>query len=166
MLFAALNRTDPEKIFMAIHNVETSSLTTGMGARYVGGPDTEAVSNDGISVVKHTTDTTGDLNFAGVVAQDIVADGFGLCQIWGFVDSIYMSFEADKTIGTENFATGGSVLVSAGLAGAWSSGRDIGQINSWLDDMTHQKHVTIWDTVNISSTANDDRFGIGFVRAW
>lgn len=163
MLTKRVHRTEPEKIFMVVHNVEESSITTGFGARYVGGPDTEAVSNDGASVIKHATGTVGDLNFAGVAAQDIVADGYGLVQIWGFADSIAFSFEADKTVGTENFATGGSILISGGLAGTWTSGRDIGTANSWLDNMTHQKHVTVWDTVNISSTAGP--YGSGFVRA-
>lgn len=164
MLVQLLNRTDPEKIFMVCHNVEQSSITTGFGARYVGGPDTEAVSNDGVSVVKHSTGTVGDLNFMGVSKQDIPADGFGLIQVWGFVDSIAMSFEVDKTVGIEDFATGGSILISGGLAGAWTSGRNLGTINSWLDNMVHQKHVTIWDTINISSTENNV-YAIGFVRA-
>lgn len=157
-----INREDAEKIFVVTHNVEESTITTGFGARYVGGPDTEAVSNDGISVVKHATGTAGDINFAGVAKQDIVADGFGLVQCWGFVDSIAMSFEADKTVGTEDFAAGGSVLISAGLAGAWTSGRDLGDANSWLNNATHAKYVMLWDTVNISSTAGP--YGFGFVR--
>lgn len=163
MLIQRVGRTEAEKIFMVCHNVEASTITTGFGARYVGGPDTEATSNDGHSVIKHVTGTAGDLNFAGIAAQDIPADGYGLIQAWGFVNSIAMSFEADKTVGTEDFATGGSVLVSGSLAGAWTSGRDIGTANSWLDNMTHQKHVTLWDTVNISSTAGP--YGKGFVRA-
>ena len=164
MRHARVTRTEVEKIYMVVHNVEESSITTGFGARYVGGPDTEAVSNDGISVIKHATGTAGDLNFSGVAAQDIPADGYGLVQVWGFVDSIAFSFEADKTVGTEDYATGGSVLISGGLAGSWSSGRNIGTANSWLDNMTHAKHVTVWDTVNISSTAGP--YGTGFVRAF
>jgi len=163
MLFQRINRDDAEKVFVVTHNVEETTITTGFGARYVGGPDTEAVSNDGISVIKHATGTPGDINFAGVAAQDILADDFGLVQCWGFVDSIAFSFEADKTVGTEDFATGGSVLVSAGLAGAWTSGRDLGDANSWLNEATHQKYVMVWDTVNISSTAGP--YGFGFVRA-
>ena len=163
MLFQRINRDDAEKIFVVTHNVEESTITTGFGARYVGGPDTEAVSNDGISVIKHATGTAGDINFAGVAAQDILADDFGLVQCWGFVDSIAMSFEADKTVGTEDFATGGSVLISAGLAGAWTSGRDLGVANSWLNNVVHSKYVMLWDTVNISSTAGP--YGQGFVRA-
>ena len=163
MRFQRINREDAEKIFVVTHNVEESTIVKGYGARYVGGPDTEAVSNDGISVVKHSTGTAGDVNFAGVASQDIVADGFGLVQCWGFVDSIAMSFEADKTVGTEDFATGGSVLISAGLAGTWTSGRDIGIDNSWVNVAVMSKYVMLWDTVNISSTAGP--YGFGFVRA-
>lgn len=163
MILQRVNRTDAEKIFVVTHNVEESTITTGFGARYVGGPDTEAVSNDGISVIKHATGTAGDINFAGVASQDILADGFGLVQCWGFVDSIAMSFEADKTVGTEDFATAGSVLISAGLAGSWTSGRDTGEGNSWLNNVVHAKYVMLWDTVNISSTAGP--YGFGFVRA-
>ena len=65
--------------------------------------------------LKHATGTAGDLNFAGVAEQDIVADGYGLVQVWGFVDSIAFSFEADKTVGTEDFATGGSILSQVDL---------------------------------------------------
>ena len=86
MRHARVTRTEVEKVYMVVHNVEESSITTGFGARYVGGPDTEAVSNDGISVIKHATGTAGDLNFSGVAAQDIPADGYGLVQVWGFVD--------------------------------------------------------------------------------
>ena len=163
MIIQRINRTEAEKIFIVCHNVEESTITTGFGARFVGGPDTEAVSNDGASVIKHATGTAGDINFAGVAEKDIVADGVGLVQCWGFVDSIAMSFEADKTVGTEDFATGGSVLISAGLAGAWTSGRDLGAANSWLNNVTHSKYVMLWDTVNISSTAGP--YGSGFVRA-
>jgi len=165
MLIQRVNRTDAEKVFIVVHNVEESTITTGMGARFVGGPDTEAVSNDGISVIKHATGTAGDINFCGVASQDIVADGYGLVQCWGYVNSIAFSFEADKTVGTEDFATGGSVLITGGLAGTWTSGRDIGTANSWLDNVTHRQYLMLWDTVNISSTAQFANWGVGFVRA-
>jgi len=163
MIIQRVNRTDAEKIMVVVHNTEESTITTGFGARYIGGPDTEATSNDGISVIKHATGTAGDINFAGVAIQDIVADGFGLVQCWGFVDSIAMSFEADKTVGTEDFAAGGSVLISAGLAGAWTSTRDIGIDNSWVNVAVMSKYVMLWDTVNISVT--NGPYGFGFVRA-
>ena len=36
LLIQRVNRTDAEKIFMVVHNVEESSITTGFGARFVG----------------------------------------------------------------------------------------------------------------------------------
>jgi len=87
MLFPRVNREDPEKIFTVVHNVDADSITTGMGARYVGGVPAEDVSADGIQAVK--IDSAGGdprmKQFAGIAKRDIPADDFGIVQCWGFV---------------------------------------------------------------------------------
>ncbi len=165
MLTQRVNRTDAEKVFVVVHNTEASSLTTGYGARYVGGADTETASDDGISVVMTTAGIASDLNFAGIAAQDTVADGYGLVQCWGYVDSIAYSFEADKTVGTEDFAIGGSILRQGSLAGTFTSERPAqfaGISTSIVEAVAISRYVMAWDTVNISGGVP---YGPGFVRA-
>ena len=157
MIFPRVNREDPEKIFTVVHNVDGSSITTGMGARYVGGVPAENVSADGISAVKMTADTQWP-QFIGIAKRDIPDDDFGIVQCWGVVDSVHLSAEANKTIGT----FGGIVetyLKAGAVAGTFTS--------------THNLHLTIgipynrtlqsWNTTNISGGLN---YGKGFVRAF
>lgn len=161
-----ISRTDAEKVYIVCRNVEATSLTIGQGVRYVGGPDTEQASNDGISVLKRVASAgiIDDLNFAGIVAQNIISDGYGLVQAYG-VCSIAFSFEGDKTVGCEDFAVGGSVLKSAAGSGLWTSSRPkqfAGVSTSMVEALAVTRHVQLWTTVNISGGIP---MGNGFVRA-
>jgi hypothetical protein len=166
MLAQRVNRTDAEKIFMVVHNVDGTTLTTGFGARFVGGIETEAVgtSADGASVVMYTAGINNQINFAGVANQDIVADGYGLVQVYGYCDSIAMSAKADVTIGVDaaEIATG-TILLPGAVAGTFFSGlQDADTNGSIADILMVQKFVRLWDTVNISGGVP---YGPGFVRA-
>ena len=112
MLIQRVNRTDAEKVFLVVHNSAGATATTGRGLRFVGGTGAEAATSaDGSQVVFSTAATM--CNFAGIAAQDIPSDGYGLSQIWGYVNSIELSAEANKTIGctalVQTFLTGGAV---------------------------------------------------------
>jgi len=156
-----INREDTEKIFMVVHNVEATSITRGQGASYVGMALAQ-VSNDGHSVVRSTTDTSM-MDFAGIAQQDIVADGFGLVQAWGFVDSIMCSHRAgNTTIDVADF-TEAYLIPSATLPGTFTSTNpDLGLSRVAI---IGGAKVQIWETVGLSMANGTPIFGKGFVRA-
>jgi len=163
MLFPRVNREDAEKIFTVIHNVDADSITTGMGARYVGGQPSEDVSADGISAVK--TDSAGDdprmKQFAGIAKRDIPSDDFGIVQCWGAVDSVLMSHVGTSvTMGT--FGGIDSTYLRPGpLVGTFFSGGE-GSFTSIVPVHYQQGLVQLWNTTPTLSVAG---YGKGFVRA-
>ena len=155
MLFPRVNREDAEKIFTVIHNVSGSSITTGMGARYVGAAAAENVSADGISAVK--LDADGNMaQFAGIAKRDIPDDDFGIVQLWGAVDSIHLSAEANKTIAA--LAIASSFLKKGAVAGTFTSTLTPQALSTMAG-----KFVQVWNTTNISGGLN---YAKGFVRAF
>lgn len=167
MLIQRVNRTDPERVDLVVHNVDGSSLSLGMGAYFVGTTAGSVVSNDGASVVRLGVGALGDgqmISFAGIALQDIPADGYGLIRAWGRVDSVLLSQETDTTIGT---FTGSplTLLRPSAVAGAFTS--VFGAVNLSTLSMAAamakmSKYIHIMNTVNISSSLP---YGIGFVRA-
>lgn len=146
-----VNRTDAEKVFVVVKNVEAVTITTGLGARFVGGAAAEIVSTDGVNAV------LGGISpqFAGIAAQDIASNGYGLVQAWGYVGSISYSAEANKTVGVTGIA--GSFLKAGALAGSWTSTQVPEALSTGMF-----KFVQAWTTVNISGGIPT---GSGFVRA-
>lgn len=116
MQIQKVNRSDAERIYVSVRNTDAATLTTGMGACYLGGVAAETASADGNSVAASTAARI--FGFAGIAKRDIPSNAIGLCQIWGVADSVMLSFEADKTVGI----TGVTFLQPAALAGAFTSG--------------------------------------------
>jgi hypothetical protein len=153
MLLQRVNRTDAEKIFLICHNVNGATATTGRGQRFVGGTPAEIASADGTQVV-HSADAAM-ASFAGIADQDIPDDGYGRVQAWGFVDSIELSAEANKTVAP--VAIGTSFLKGGAVAGTFTST----QTAQALSTMAY-KYVSVLNTVNISGGLV---YAKGFVRA-
>lgn len=147
-----VNRSDAEKIFMVIKNVDADSITTGWATRIVGAAAAEIVSSDGVNAVKPTALNS---QFAGIAAEDIVSNGFGRVQVWGYVNSIAYSFEANKTVGVTGNAS--SFLKVGGAVGTFTST----QVPEALST-AQSKFVQAFTTVNISGGIP---YGSGFVRA-
>ena len=141
-------RTDPEKVYLTIKNVSGATLTTGMGARYVGGAVGEIVSTDGVQAVGATL--AGAETFCGIAVEDIADNGYGRVQVWGYCDSILLSQEADKTIGP-------SILVPGNGVGMFISIAARQNISTSL-----YKFVVALNTTNISGGLN---YAKAFVRA-
>jgi hypothetical protein len=153
MLIQRVNRTDAEKIFIICHNVNGATATTGRGQRFVGGTPAEIASADGTQVVNSADAAMA--SFAGIADQDIPDDGYGRVQAWGFVNSIELSAEADKTVAP--VAIGTSFLKGGAVAGTFTST----QTAQALSTMAY-KYVSVLNTVNISGGLV---YAKGFVRA-
>lgn len=120
MQIQRINRTDAEKVFIVIQNVEASSITTGYGARFVGGAAAEIVSTDGVQAVMTVSGGATMPNFAGVAAQDIASNGYGRVQSRGYVSSIaYSGVGTQLTVGVTGIAN--SFLVPGAAAGTFFS---------------------------------------------
>ena len=78
MLFQRVSRSNPEKIFVVAKNsYGTASLTNGQWVRW--DHDTDC---DGVGVTVATEDT--GLSVAGVAAETIASDDYGLIQVYGY----------------------------------------------------------------------------------
>lgn len=154
MQIQGVNRTDAEKIYINYHNVDADSVTTGMGIRYVGGAAAEIVSTDGNACIKVAADAVMP-NFAGIAIQDVPADGYGQAQAFGYVDSILLSAEANKTVGVTGIAN--SFLKVGAVAGSFTSTQTPQALSTFAF-----KTLQAFTTTNISGGLN---YAAGFVRA-
>lgn len=114
MLTQQLNRSDAEKIYLVIKNVDGGgSITTGMGAALVA----TTASGDGIGAVR-TNGTAGVANnFCGVAVADIPINAFGLVTAWGFAASVLIS----QSVGSYTITAGDVLIQSATQVGAFTS---------------------------------------------
>ena len=160
------NRTDAEKVYIVVHNVEATSITTGQGAYFVGIQDgAAAASVDGKSVVRVGT-AANMAQFAGVAAQDIVADGYGRTQIWGWCDSIMLSHRASNTTIGAGIVAETILTPSATLVGTFSSTTPQDAL-SVLAVGQAGRFVQIFETVVLSLSlwsTGGNIWGRGFVR--
>ena len=154
MYSPTVNRTEADKTFIVVHNVEASSITTGMGVRLVGAAPAEEVSADGIQAVMIESQASM-ANFIGIAKKDIPSNDYGVVQTFGYVDSIMLSnVGSSLTIGT----TGGiaaSYLKKGGASGTFFSA----QIPQNLS-IAAWKYVQTWNTSGISGAT----WAKGFVR--
>lgn len=155
MQLQQVNRTDAEKVFINILNVEASSITTGYGARFVGGAAAEIVSTDGISAVMTVGGGATMPQFAGIAAQDIAANSYGRVQSRGYVNSIAFSGVGTQlTVGVTGIAA--SFLIPGAAAGTFFSAGTPQAVLS--TGMGH--YVQAWTTTLISAHPS---FGSGNV---
>lgn len=78
MLFQRVSRSDPERIYVIAKNsYSTASLTNGQWVRW--DHDTDC---DGVGVTIGSADA--GLSVAGVAAETIASDDYGLIQVYGY----------------------------------------------------------------------------------
>lgn len=153
-----VNRTDAEKVYLVVKNVDADSITTGMGVRLIGGAAAEIVSTDGINAIKHAAGATGDATmpqFVGIAVEDIASNGYGRVQAWGIVNSVLLSAEANKTVGVTGIAN--SFLKAGAVAGSFTSTRTAQALSTQA-----YKYVQALTTTNISGGLNYTK---AYVRA-
>lgn len=149
-----VNRTDAEKVYLVVKNVDADSITTGMGVRLIGGAAAEIVSTDGISAIKIAADATMP-QFAGIAVEDIASNGYGRVQAWGIVNSVLLSAEANKTVGVTGIAT--SFLKVGAVAGSFTSVKTPQSLSTFA-----YKYIQALTTTNISGGLNYTK---AYVRA-
>lgn len=100
MMFQRINRTNPEKVFLAVYNsYSTASITNGQGVIW-----DFATDADGVGVTRPTARATNaGMAAAGVVAETIAAGDYGLLQVYGYHSAVRM-----RTV------TGGTPAIVAG----------------------------------------------------
>jgi len=82
MLFQRVNRDDPEKVFIVVKNSYSSaSLTNGQAVCWDWTSEADGVS---VSIPTATENVCGGTDFAGVVAETIVHNDYGLIQAYGY----------------------------------------------------------------------------------
>lgn len=86
MLFARINRGDPEKIFIVAKNsYSTAALTVGMPACWDWTTDCDGV---GVSIPAATVNVSAGQDVAGVACETIAPGAFGLFQVYGYHSAV------------------------------------------------------------------------------
>jgi hypothetical protein len=100
MILQRVNREDPEKIFAIVKNsYSTASLSNGQAVIWDFAGD-----GDGVSVTRPSARATNaGLAAAGIAAQTIAADAYGLVQVYGYHSAV-----------RARSATGGSPAIAKG----------------------------------------------------
>jgi len=85
MIFQRVNRDDPEKIFIVVKNsYGTASVTNGMAVQW---DFLSAVDGVGVSIPTARSTNAG-IATAGIIAETIAANDYGLCQVYGYHASV------------------------------------------------------------------------------
>lgn len=85
MIFAQLNRSDAEKVFIAVRNISGAALSAGAAVEW----DVTTVT-DGNSVTASKSGSLAGL-FAGITNAAMDDSAYGLIQVYGFRTSAYVS---------------------------------------------------------------------------
>jgi hypothetical protein len=156
MQIQRVNRTDAEKVFIVVQNEYGTTCTTGYGVRFMGATAAEiATSTDGVQVYPVEAAASMPL-FAGIVAKDIATGAYGLSQVWGYVNSVALSFEATKVIGIVSLAE--TFLKWGNAAGLFTSGLNASGLSTYA-----YRYVVCLQTANINTAIS--AYCAGFVRA-
>ena len=112
MLFRRISRSDPEKIFVVAQNSwSTASLTNGQAVDW-----DYTTDQDGVGVTKAAARTASlaGLSGAGIVAETIAADAYGLIQVYGYHSAVRVRANT-----TGNTVVAGAALVFSPTAAAF-----------------------------------------------
>ena len=106
MLFQRIKRADPEKVFMVVRNSYTVALTNGQAVRWDFTTDI-----DGVGVERPAAITTCfGISAAGIVAETIGIDEYGLIQVYGYHSAVRVRV---FTSSTTDIASGTPLALSA-----------------------------------------------------
>jgi len=103
MLFQRINRTDAEKVFSVLQNVQASTISQGAIAVL----DITSSVN-GVRVSQAAAATLGLA--VGVAAESVADSAFGKFQVYGFNSQVYV------TNSTNNSINAGDVLIAVASA--------------------------------------------------
>lgn len=149
MLIQQLNQKDPERIQVAVKNVDGSgSISVGYGVALVNA----GASIDGISAVKYAAGNVR--GFIGVATKDIAVNDFGNVTMFGYVNSVAIS-----NVGTSITITRGDTLKPGAVAGTFFS-----SITDQAMSTLYYKYV-IAATTPTAISALADSYVSGIVRA-
>ena len=123
MLFQRINRSDAEKVFMAVQNISGGTLAVNTAVVW----DTSS-SGDGVRVTTPATDTLSCL--VGIVNRAIVDSAYGLVQAYGYRASavvnrdttaivagdILIPIDASGNLALSGSADGKTGFITAGYA--------------------------------------------------
>tara|TARA_R110000751_G_scaffold208951_7_gene312828 strand:- start:1248 stop:1724 length:477 start_codon:yes stop_codon:yes gene_type:complete len=86
MIFARINRSNPEKIFIVAKNsYATAALSNGQAVIWDWTTDADGV---GVTLSTATANTAGGTDIAGVATQAIAAGAYGLLQVYGYHSAV------------------------------------------------------------------------------
>ena len=144
MQFKKLNREGSEQVFRTVLNVEGATITTGNPVSL----KPTAASIDGVSGVISNA-AADHLGFIGVAIEDIANNDYGLVQVNGLVNSVFLSHA-----GTSITVTAGDLLIP-GPIGFYSFNPAVIYSGNGAH-LYNFKHVVNVDTATVSAS--------GFVR--
>lgn len=113
MLFQRVNRSDAEKVYVAIKNNSGATMTAGYAAFW----DVEMATPDGVSATNSGTSTTLQA-FAGIVDRDIANGSYGIAQVYGYRSSVRILSSTGSSVAGDNL----TVVPGAGLTPAATGG--------------------------------------------
>jgi len=117
MLFASLNRSDAEKVFISVRNITGATVSAGAACEW-----DVVTATDGNAVTAAKSASAPGL-FAGIMHEATADSAYGLLQVYGFRQSAYVS-----TASGANGAPGdwlravSGILMDATYSGAAASG--------------------------------------------
>ena len=86
MLFQRISRTNPEKMFVIVKNsYSTASLTNGQPVIWDWTTDCDGV---GVTLATATENVSAGQDVAGVVAETIAHNDYGLVQVYGYHSAV------------------------------------------------------------------------------
>jgi len=111
-----------ERLYLTYKNVEVSSITTGYAAAVALG--SSGASFDGTQcVLANSADATRKTMWIGIAAKDIAPNAYGIIQVYGPVNSVFVS-----NVGTSITINAGDACVPGALAGGVFSA-----VPTWLN---------------------------------
>ena len=116
MQIGIVNRSNADKVFIAVRNISGTALSAGAAVDF----DVVTVT-DGNSVTASKSGAIAGL-FAGITDAAMADSAYGLCQVYGYRQSAYVSAaSAGLAPGNFLYAVGG-ILTDATMSAAVASG--------------------------------------------
>lgn len=107
MRYQRINRSDPERVFLVVMNsYSTASLSAGQAVQWDYTTDVNGVS----VTVPRARATSGGAAMAGVVAETIPHNSYGMVQVYGYCSSAILK---NATAGSPIMAAGSPLAINA-----------------------------------------------------
>lgn len=140
MLIKQLNRSDPDKVFIAVENQEGAALNRGEVVEW------DTTNTLGVSVEE--LDANESPLVAGIVEDTTIADqAYGLVQVWGYHDAVLTS-----------------TTVTVGAAVSATVESSVGKVDDFASALTTSTNAASLAVVGVALTANDTNSAGVFLR--